>query len=109
MHLRQRQAVGGNRQGQDWRVRRVDLAVDRRRWQVIRQQAVGGIKAKTLFLPASGDLLLPPAFSQHSADAMKKAGNTPQYAEIPGNWGHLDGLVNIQSVAPLIETFPNPP
>ena len=73
------------------------------------QQAVAGIKAKTLFLPASGDLLLPPAFSQHSADAMKNAGNTPQYAEIPGNWGHLDGLVNIQSVAPLIETFLNQP
>lgn len=71
------------------------------------QQALSRVKAKTLFLPASGDLLLPPALSQHSAQAMTAAGNTPQYAEIPGSWGHLDGVVSISAVAQQIEAFLN--
>ncbi|MBZ9611495.1 E22 family MetX-like putative esterase [Rheinheimera maricola] len=66
------------------------------------QQAVSRISAKTLFLPASGDLLLPPALSKHSEQAMTAAGNTPQYAEIPGNFGHLDGVVGISAVADKI-------
>lgn len=73
------------------------------------QKAVAAIRAKTLFLPATGDLLLPPAISQQSAAAMKKAGNTAQYAEIPGNWGHLDGVLNIQSVADTLNRFLNQP
>ena len=71
------------------------------------QQALGRVKAKTLFLPASGDLLLPPALSQHSAAAMSAAGNQPQYAEIPGNFGHLDGVIGIAAVAQQISTFLN--
>lgn len=71
------------------------------------QHALSRVKAKTLFLPASGDLLLPPALSQHSATAMKIAGNTPQYAEIPGIWGHLDGVVGISAVAEQLAEFLN--
>lgn len=71
------------------------------------QQALSRVKAKTLFLPASGDLLLPPTLSQHSAAAMSATGNTPQYAEIPGIWGHLDGVVGINAVAEQISTFLN--
>ncbi|MDP2714580.1 homoserine O-acetyltransferase [Rheinheimera sp.] len=71
------------------------------------QQALSRVKAKTLFLPASGDLLLPPALSQHSATVMTAAGNAPQYAEIPGSWGHLDGVVGISAVAQQIEAFLN--
>uniref|UniRef100_UPI00404837CB E22 family MetX-like putative esterase n=1 Tax=Rheinheimera sp. TaxID=1869214 RepID=UPI00404837CB len=71
------------------------------------QQALGRVKAKTLFLPASGDLLLPPALSKHSAAAMSAAGNQPQYAEIPGNFGHLDGVIGIAAVAQQISTFLN--
>ncbi|HEX5791941.1 MAG TPA: homoserine acetyltransferase, partial [Rheinheimera sp.] len=73
------------------------------------QQAMAKISARTLFLPASGDLLLPPLLSQHSAAAMKAAGNTAQYAEIPGNWGHLDGVVGIQAVADTLSSFLNQP
>ena len=71
------------------------------------QQALSRVKAKTLFLPASGDLLLPPALSQHSVTAMTDAGNSPQYAEIPGNFGHLDGVVGIAAVAQQISAFLN--
>lgn len=71
------------------------------------QQALSRVKAKTLFLPATGDLLLPPALSQHSAAAMTAGGNTPHYAEIPGIWGHLDGVVGISAVAEQIAEFLN--
>ncbi|MBU2113151.1 MAG: homoserine acetyltransferase, partial [Gammaproteobacteria bacterium] len=69
------------------------------------QQALGRVKAKTLFLPASGDLLLPPALSQHSAAVMNAAGNSAQYVEIPGSFGHLDGVVGITAVAERISAF----
>ncbi|GAB2918971.1 E22 family MetX-like putative esterase [Rheinheimera gaetbuli] len=69
------------------------------------QQALSRVKAKTLFLPASGDLLLPPALSQHSAAAMTAAGHAPQYAEIPGSFGHLDGVLGISAVAAQIAAF----
>uniref|UniRef100_A0A486XWG5 Probable acyltransferase n=1 Tax=Rheinheimera sp. BAL341 TaxID=1708203 RepID=A0A486XWG5_9GAMM len=71
------------------------------------QQALSKVKAKTLFLPASGDLLLPPTLSKYSADAMAAAGNQPQYAEIPGKFGHLDGVVGIAAVAQQISAFLN--
>lgn len=71
------------------------------------QQAVAKITAPTLFLPATGDLLLPPALSKNSAAAMTAAGNTPQYAEISGNWGHLDGVIGIEAVASQIAGFLN--
>jgi homoserine O-acetyltransferase len=71
------------------------------------QHALSRVTAKTLFLPASGDLLLPPALSQHSAAAMTAGGNTPHYAEIPGIWGHLDGVVGISAVAEQIAEFLN--
>ena len=69
------------------------------------QQALGRVKAKTLFLPASGDLLLPPALSKHSAAVMNAAGNSAQYVEIPGSFGHLDGVVGITAVAERISAF----
>lgn len=71
------------------------------------QQALGKVKAKTLFLPASGDLLLPPALSQHSVKVMQAAGNNAQYGEIPGSFGHLDGVLGISAVANQISDFLN--
>lgn len=69
------------------------------------QQAIADIKAKTLFLPASGDQLLYPAMSKVSAEAMTAAGNPVQYDEINGSWGHLDGVVGISVVANTITDF----
>ena len=43
VHLGQGQGVGGDRQQQDRRVGRVDLAIGRRRRQIARQLAAGGI------------------------------------------------------------------
>jgi homoserine O-acetyltransferase/O-succinyltransferase len=65
------------------------------------QQKLKNIKAKTLWLPATGDLLLTPAMAKHSKEQMPGAG----YEEIAGQAGHLDGLLNIQSKADQIRQF----
>lgn len=67
------------------------------------QEALSKVNTKTLFLPASGDQLLLPAMSKQSAAALP-AGQV-SYAEIPGDWGHLDGVVNISAVADKISRF----
>lgn len=67
------------------------------------QQALSKISAKTLFLPASGDLLLTPDLSVNSQQLLQQAGNKAQLHEIPGNQGHLDGLLNIAAAAPEIK------
>lgn len=69
------------------------------------QQALSQVRAKTLFLPATGDQLLLPTMSQRSVAAMSPT--TVSYAEIPGDFGHLDGIVNIGAVAEQIAIFLN--
>ncbi len=65
------------------------------------QQKLSGVKTKTLWLPATGDLLLTPAMAKQSKEQMPGAG----YEEIAGQAGHLDGLLNIQSKAEQIRQF----
>ena len=65
------------------------------------QQKLKNVKAKTLWLPATGDLLLTPAMAKHSKAQMPDA----LYDEISGQAGHLDGLLNIQSKAEQIRQF----
>lgn len=65
------------------------------------QQKLKNVKAKTLWLPATGDLLLTPAMAKQSKAQMQDAG----YEEISGQAGHLDGLLNIQSKAEQIRQF----
>lgn len=67
------------------------------------QQQLSRIKAKTLWLPAQGDGLLTPAMAQHSQQAQRPAESQLQL--IPGQQGHLDGLLNIQAVAPALQQF----
>ena len=69
------------------------------------QQALAKVKAKTLFLPASGDLLLTAASAKTSQQALQAAGNNAQLVEIQGDFGHLDGLLNISTVAPVLAEF----
>lgn len=69
------------------------------------QQSIKRIKAKTLFLPAAGDLLLPPTMAKVSQQQMTNAGNTAALGEIPGQWGHLDGVLGIQAVATQLAEF----
>jgi len=67
------------------------------------------IKAKTLFLPAKNDLLLQPYMAQQSVKLLQAQGKDPQYAEIEGIWGHLDGIYSISSKADLLAEFINSP
>jgi homoserine O-acetyltransferase len=69
------------------------------------QQALAKVKAKTLFLPASGDLLLTAASAKTSQQALQAGGNNAQLVEIHGDFGHLDGLLNISTVAPVLAEF----
>lgn len=69
------------------------------------QQALSKVQAKTLFLPATGDQLLLPEMAKASVEALRSAGKTVEYEEIPGIWGHLDGVVGITAVADTIRTF----
>jgi homoserine O-acetyltransferase len=73
------------------------------------QQSIKGIQAKTLFLPATGDLLLTPAMAKQSQQQMQASGNNAALREIPGQWGHLDGVLGIEAVAaPLAEFLAQP-
>ncbi len=60
------------------------------------------VTAKTLFLPATNDLLLYPAMSKKAHDLL---GEQSQYHEINGMWGHLDGIFSIKSKAEILTSF----
>ncbi|KFZ30434.1 homoserine acetyltransferase [Pseudidiomarina salinarum] len=63
------------------------------------------IKAKTLFLPASNDLLLQPYLAKQTVELLEAQGKDPIYEEIDGIWGHLDGIFSIQTKAETIKAF----
>lgn len=64
------------------------------------------IKAKTLFMPATNDLLLFPAMAKKAHQLITEQGNvSSQYQELPGMWGHLDGLFSIGGGATTITKF----
>lgn len=69
------------------------------------QHALAKVKAKTLFLPASGDLLLTADSAIASQKALQATGNNAQLVEIQGDFGHLDGLFNISTVGTVIQQF----
>ncbi len=60
------------------------------------------VKAKTLFLPSVNDLLL---FPEMAKKAHNLLGKQSQYDEIPGSWGHLNGLFAIQAKADTLQAF----
>ncbi|SDB36473.1 homoserine O-acetyltransferase [Pseudidiomarina indica] len=66
---------------------------------------LANLNAKTLFLPAKHDLLLQPYLAQQAVATLKELGKEPQYDEIEGVFGHLDGLYSIQTKAALIAEF----
>lgn len=63
------------------------------------------VKAATLFLPAANDLLLQPYLAQRAHNILKQQGNTTDYEEIQGPWGHLDGVFTIATKAEKIRLF----
>ncbi len=69
------------------------------------EEGLGKIKAKSLFVPASSDLLLPTAFSRRAVEILKSQGKKAELVEIDGDGGHLDGLLAIAKVGDLIAKF----
>jgi homoserine O-acetyltransferase len=63
------------------------------------------IKAKVLFLPASTDMIFPPALSRRWAEKLRAQGNQVELYEIEGTNGHLDGILSIGKVADRIKAF----
>ena len=69
------------------------------------EEGLGKIKAKALFLPAKGDLLLHPDYAHKAADILRKQGKQADVIEIEGDRGHLDGLFAITKVAEPLRKF----
>ena len=69
------------------------------------EEGVKKIKAKALFLPAQSDVLLFPEYSKKAVALLKKQGNVVEYAEIPGDGGHLDGVTDVAIVGDKIKAF----
>jgi homoserine O-acetyltransferase/O-succinyltransferase len=69
------------------------------------EEGLAKIKAKTLFLPAKGDLLIAPGYSHKAAEILKKQGKSAEVIEIAGDRGHLDGLFAIGSVGEPLRKF----
>jgi len=63
------------------------------------------VRAKTLFLPASNDLLLQPYLARAAHQTLLELGKRSFYEEITGPWGHLDGIYLIDQKADLIRSF----
>lgn len=63
------------------------------------------VTAKTLFLPATNDLLLQPYLAQEAHNTLQALGQQSYYEEIEGPWGHLDGVYMLEQKAGLIEEF----
>ena len=69
------------------------------------QQGLNNIKAKTLFLPATTDLLLMPYLAKDAHQQLSKLDKQSTYAELNGSLGHLEGLLGIAQHADTIRTF----
>jgi homoserine O-acetyltransferase len=69
------------------------------------EEGLKGIKAKTLLLPAASDLLLFPAMSERAMRILKLQGTPVDYQEIPGDGGHLDGVLAVAKVGETIRKF----
>ncbi len=69
--------------------------------------ALQSLQAKTLFLPATNDLLLMPYLAQEAHQALVAAGKDSHYQELPGPLGHLEGVAGIMNHVQAIARFLN--
>jgi homoserine O-acetyltransferase len=69
------------------------------------EEGLGRIKARALFIPAESDLLLLPGYAQKAVDILKRQGKQADIAVIPGNGGHLDGVLSLTRVADKLKAF----
>src|SRR3989441_6334869 len=63
------------------------------------------VTARVLLLPAQSDLLFFPAYARGVRDVLTRHGKTVEYAEIPGDGGHFDGILAVGQVAETIRKF----
>ena len=63
------------------------------------------MNAKSLFLPATGDLLLMPYLAKETHEQLVKLGKSSEYLEIKANQGHLDGVFSVQQHAEKLRAF----
>lgn len=63
------------------------------------------IKAKSLFLPSSNDLLLMPYLSHDANQQLLDLGKNSQLSELSGDSGHLNGVIGISQKAQKIKNF----
>ncbi|MCC5854736.1 MAG: homoserine O-acetyltransferase [Idiomarina sp.] len=66
---------------------------------------LAAMQAKSLFLPATNDLLLQPYMAKRVHELLLEQGKSSVYQEITGPWGHLDGVVSITEKAERIREF----
>lgn len=69
------------------------------------RQGLSRVQAKTLFLPASTDLLLLPYLAKEAHSTLAELDKPSTYHELTGQYGHLEGLVNIQEAAQQLRAF----
>ncbi|MDN4501307.1 homoserine O-acetyltransferase [Alteromonadaceae bacterium BrNp21-10] len=67
--------------------------------------AVKRIKAKSLIMPASNDLLLMPYQGQALYNALINANKNATYQELEGDMGHLTGVTGMAQQAALLQQF----
>jgi homoserine O-acetyltransferase len=69
------------------------------------EEGLRDIKARVLLLPAASDLLLFPEQSREAKDILARQGRDVAAVEIPGDGGHLDGVLAITKVSEAIRAF----
>jgi homoserine O-acetyltransferase len=66
---------------------------------------LANIQAKTLFIPATQDLLLMPYHAELAAELLKAQGKETELIYLDGPLGHLEGLSNIAQHSETIRAF----
>jgi homoserine O-acetyltransferase len=69
------------------------------------KKGLSKIKAKTLFLPATTDLLLMPYLSNHVHAMLDSMGKDTAIDRLSGSLGHLEGVANVQAQQTRIRRF----
>ncbi len=63
------------------------------------------VKAKTFFLPAETDLLLMPYLARDAHNKLVAQGKDSQFDTLKGDFGHLEGVVDIKEQAEALRAF----
>ena len=69
------------------------------------EEGLKHIQAKTLFLPASTDLLLMPYLAESADYQLNHLGKNSELETLNGPFGHLEGIVNVKAEGERIAAF----